>query len=151
MTNAIPRPQVEEIVVVTANLTRRHAGPCVLEGLERRRPARKEPRLYLLRDFHFVSGAALRLLPLLDGAALGVQEIDEPGTLNQMELVAVDIQKSCMNAPGHRHRGLRKADPASRPLREFGCDILSRQRHSGGSADPGALFGALARLDQREN
>lgn len=51
--------EIEEIVIVAANLARLHAGSGVFESSERRTDLRKQAGLDVAGDIHFMSGAAL--------------------------------------------------------------------------------------------
>ena len=67
--------QVEEIVIVAANLPRLVADACVFERAQAGKRLREEPRLHLLGDLQLLGGPALGLLPIGDGAALRLDRV----------------------------------------------------------------------------
>src|SRR6266436_7084053 len=72
--------EVEEVVIVAADLASLDADAAVFESGERREGLREQTRLHVLGDFEFVGGAAFGFLLCDDGAALrfhGVGELIE--------------------------------------------------------------------------
>src|SRR5262245_17126854 len=112
---------------------------------------RQELRLDLFGDFHLVSCAALLQLTLLYRTAFGVQHIDKPGGLKQIELVAVDIIKSGVNTPRNNCGSLPKLHTTGRPFLELLRDVIGHQCESSLTSEPTAILKILGRINQDED
>ena len=86
--------ELEEIVVVAADLARLDAHARVVEASERRKRLREEARLDLLGDFEFLSGTALLLDLFLSRAALLFDGVSDLVETEECEGVAVGVAKA---------------------------------------------------------
>src|SRR5712692_10895408 len=95
--------EVEEVVIVAADLTSLDADAGVFESSEGREGLREQPGLHVLGDFEFVRGAALGFLLFGDDATLRFHGMGELVEADQREGVAVDIAEAGNDSsPGRR-------------------------------------------------
>lgn len=83
--------EIEEIVVVAADMAGRETETGKFESFERRQSLGEEAGLHLLGDFEFLSSAALGFEFLGRGAALGFNGVSDFVETDEGERVAVGI------------------------------------------------------------
>ena len=92
----MPWTQFKEVVIVSPNLASLDACACKLKGFQRRQFLWKQSSLNLRGKFHLVSSMLFNLPPLFRREAFRAQNIDEPGGLDQIEPVPIDILEGGM-------------------------------------------------------
>src|SRR5262245_36712798 len=108
--------QVQEVVIVAANLARLDAHASVLECADGRHGLRKQPGLYLTRDVELVSDAALRLRSFGDLAALQLDLTGDGIHADQRKRVPIGVLEDRQRAtPRFDARRLAEVNAQGRP------------------------------------
>src|SRR5271168_616661 len=158
--------EIEEVVVVTADLAGLNAKTGVFEGIERGLGLGEEACLNFLGDGHFLCGAAIGFEAGGEGAALGFDGVGDFVEADKGEGIAVEVLEACEDAApdGGVVRGggvggrsgawvdlvLKafeagrelEADTALAPFAVFGDDVFGDEGDLRGLADEIALFRA---------
>ena len=162
--------QIQEIVIVAADLASLDAESRVFQCRAGRQGLRKEPGLDLFGNFELLRGAAFQFEFFGDRAALSFYGMAHCVEAHERKRVPVEIFEACKDtAPDGcrfllRHRGngprviqdapepgrMTKANSALAPFAKFGRDIISDEYDLGGAADELELFRIRTGRDQRK-